>query len=452
MDKTTEYEENMQLEKIDITVMLNDYIQLLLKRWKLIILFMIIGSGIVTLIQQITYKPVYTASSTYAIYLNDENKNNYYNNTTAQQMAKSFPYILTSGVLQRKVAKSMGENTITGNISSAVTENTNFLVLSVSDSNPQSAYHTLQAVIQNYPEVSERIIGKVKMELLDETGIPDQPDNPKSMKKSIFWGGISGLGISFVYLLIFLITRKTIRREEDCKKKVNKKCLGDIPKIEIKERSHQKEFHPTIFQKNIDQHFIESFQLLSRKVIHEMDKNKAKSILVTSTSPGEGKSTVAVNLALSLAKSGKKVTLVDCDLRNPSDAEIFGEPKEVGIVDFLSDKVKLSECMIEGKDILSENIPFLLINGGKAVEDGVPFLSNHKIQDLIKILEEKMDYVIVDTPPVGLITDASIVASYVDGAVFVVKKDYATTTHILEAMEHLADSNIKLYGCILNGK
>ena len=454
MSKEIDYVAGENIEKIDIMIMLTNFFHAIKKSWKKMLIFILIGSISCTLYENFIYRASYTASSTYAVYLNSsssgETGSNYYNNSVAKQVGETFPYILTSSILQRKVAIALGIDSVPGEITAKVKENTNFLTISVKDTEPQRAYDTLQAVINNYQEVSEPIIGRVTMDSLDETGIPATPDTEKNLKGKAIEGGILGLLMGILYALIMIFVRKTILREEDCKKKINIKCLGTIPHVREKERSKKIEMHPTVIKKNIDRDFVEGFQIVRNKIEQSAKQHNLKSILITSAMSGEGKSTVAVNIALSLAKAGKNVALVDADLRNPSDSEILQIKEGKGLIDYLKGNAEFSECIMQGKEILSTPLPLLYIKGGKPVEDGAEVLANHRIKELIEILEQKMDYVIIDTPPVGLLTDCSILAQYVDGAVFVVKQDYVKANDILESMENLTDSNVYMMGCVLN--
>lgn len=93
----------------------------------------------------------------------------------------------------------------------------------------------------------------------------------------------------------------------------------------------------------------------------------------------------------------------------------------------------------------------MFLRGGNAVKDASDYLSRDWMKKLVLTLEQQVDYVILDAGPVGLLTDASILAQYVEGVVFVVKKDFTKVDKILEAMEQLTDSETEILGCILNG-
>ena len=180
--------EKQELELIDITEMLNDYFRIFRRMWARVLILTILCSGLFYVKARIQYVPMYTASAVFTI--NIQNNTNdelgvtaFYDNAAAEQMAKTFPYILTSGVLRRRVAEDMGTDWVSGNIQASVAENTNLLTISVTDQDAGRAYAVLESVVKNYPTVSEVIIGRVHMEMLDETGIPPYPDNPKNFKR-----------------------------------------------------------------------------------------------------------------------------------------------------------------------------------------------------------------------------------------------------------------------------
>ena len=98
-----------------------------------------------------------------------------------------------------------------------------------------------------------------------------------------------------------------------------------------------------------------------------------------------------------------------------------------------------------------ENNRLLFVPGGKPIADGANLLGSESMNQLVTSLKNRMDYVILDSAPVGLLTDASVLAQYADGALFIVKKDYAKVDYILNGIGHLLDSNIHMTGCVLNG-
>lgn len=443
-------------DKIDITLLLTDFLRALSLMWGRVVVLAIIGAVILGVMAYRSYVPMYTASTTFTIKIRNAQggtTSTYYDNSAAEQLAKTFPYILTSGVLQRRVASELGVSSISGRISASSIDNTNLFTLSVEDRDPENAYQILQAVVNNYPSLSESIIGKVNMKVLDETGVPTAPSNARDLSGKIQKGAVAGGALGLLWVLAVTLLRKTVRREEDCIKYVNQKCLGGVPYIRVKERSKNTEVRLNILDEKIDPEFKESIRIIRNKVERSAKEHKLKTILVTSTMPGEGKSTIAVNMALSLAQEGKRVVLMDCDLRNPSDSEILNFESELGLVDFLKGDINPKDCMYSASRIgIDKSIPFFFIPGGKAIEDGDNYLGNRRMKLIIESLQDHVDYLILDSAPVGLLTDASLIAQYADGVVFIIKKDHVKTDDILRGIEHLAESKIQMIGCVLNGE
>lgn len=444
-------------ERINVTALLLDLLRVLRKMWINVVALVVICAVGFGAYAHFTYVPQYTAYTSFTVNIWDEESESgiaaYYDNAAAEQMASSFPYILTSGVLQRMIAEDMGSDGVSGTINASVVENTNLFTLSVTDTDPERAEKTLEAVIKNYPQVSESVIGKVNMNVLDESGVPEAPDGSADIKGNAVKGAVAGFAIGFAWVVLVALMRKTIRSEEDCQKYINQRCLGSVPLVKIKERSNKSKSLLNITKRNVDPNFKEAVRIVRNKVERYTKEGSMKRILVTSALSGEGKSTLAVNLAISLAQEGKSVTLIDCDLRNPSDAEIMDVTPEKGLIDFLKGEAELKDCLLLSKNMYlnGEKSRLVFIPGGKAVADGSNLLGSDKMKEVLDMVNNSSEYIILDSAPVGLLTDASELAQFADCAMFVVKKDHAKAEHIMSGIEHLAESSIPVIGCVLNG-
>lgn len=149
--------------------------------------------------KRFTYSPYYIASSTFTISssISSENSNTYIENATANQMAKSFPYILQSGAFKQVLAEDLGMQSVPGTIEAEVMENTNLFTLKVTESSPELAQKVLESVVKNYPSVAEFVIGSSQLTLMDESGVPTAPANPFSYKHELEIG--AAIGILYVY-------------------------------------------------------------------------------------------------------------------------------------------------------------------------------------------------------------------------------------------------------------
>lgn len=457
---STQNEENKQTEEglIDIVGLLTDYFRTLRRMWIWVLILAVAGGTFSYLRSYMTWSPRYTASATFTITASQDGSDSttgsyaFYDNSTAEQMANTFPYILTSGVLSRRAAETMGREAVSGQITASSEANTNLFTMSVTDSDAGLAYETLQAVIQCYPEVSEVIIGRTNMQLLDETGIPAYPDNPRDGKGALVKGAGAGALLGLLWAGAVTISRMTVKKKEDFQTRAHMKCIGEVPQVAMKKRSRESRNVLNILNEKTDPAFEEAMQLVRGKVEYSAWRHHSKTILVTSALAGEGKSTLAVNLALAFSKSGKRAALIDCDLRHPSDRKILGLEEGSGLYEVLTREARLGDVLLTGKDMeMDEEFKFCFLPGGKAAEDGSRLLGSERMQKVIETVQEKVDYVILDSAPAGLLTDAGVLAQYADSAIFVIKRDFASTTHIMEGLEELSESRVHLIGGILNG-
>lgn len=457
---STQNEENKQTEEglIDIVGLLTDYFRTLRRMWIWVLILAVAGGAFSYIRSYMTWSPRYTASATFTITASQDGSDSttgsyaFYDNSTAEQMANTFPYILTSGVLSRRAAETMGRETVSGQITASSEANTNLFTMSVTDSDAGLAYETLQAVIQCYPEVSEVIIGRTNMQLLDETGIPAYPDNPRDGKGALVKGAGAGALLGLLWAGAVTISRMTVKKKEDFQTRAHMKCIGEVPQVTMKKRSRESRNVLNILNEKTDPAFEEAMQLVRGKVEYSAWRHHSKTILVTSALAGEGKSTLAVNLALAFSKSGKRAALIDCDLRHPSDRKILGLEEGSGLYEVLTREARLGDVLLTGKDMeMDEEFKFCFLPGGKAAEDGSRLLGSERMQKVIEAVQEKVDYVILDSAPAGLLTDAGVLAQYADSAIFVIKRDFASTTHIMEGLEELSESRVHLIGGILNG-
>lgn len=457
---STQNEENKQTEEglIDIVGLLTDYFRTLRRMWIWVLILAVAGGTFSYLRSYMTWSPRYTASATFTITASQDGSDSttgsyaFYDNSTAEQMANTFPYILTSGVLSRRAAETMGREAVSGQITASSEANTNLFTMSVTDSDAGLAYETLQAVIQCYPEVSEVIIGRTNMQLIDETGIPAYPDNPRDGKGALVKGAGAGALLGLLWAGAVTISRMTVKKKEDFQTRAHMKCIGEVPQVTMKKRSRESRNVLNILNEKTDPAFEEAMQLVRGKVEYSAWRHHSKIILVTSALAGEGKSTLAVNLALAFSKSGKRAALIDCDLRHPSDRKILGLEEGSGLYEVLTREARLGDVLLTGKDMeMDEEFKFCFLPGGKAAEDGSRLLGSERMQKVIEAVQEKVDYVILDSAPAGLLTDAGVLAQYADSAIFVIKRDFASTTHIMEGLEELSESRVHLIGGILNG-
>lgn len=187
----------------------------------------------------------------------------------------------------------------------------------------------------------------------------------------------------------------------------------------------------------------EALQKLQINIEFSSIDEKLKVLAITSSSQGEGKSTTIANLANLYALKGKKILLIDLDLRRPTVHYYFNLANEKGITDYCSDKVSEKELINKikpGLDIIvrGEDTPF-----------PTKVLESNKINDLINRLKDQYDYILLDTPPISVVSDALLVSRYAEGFVFVAEQSRTKKSDLKESLKVLKNHNVNLIGVVL---
>lgn len=191
----------------------------------------------------------------------------------------------------------------------------------------------------------------------------------------------------------------------------------------------------------------EAYKSLRTNVAFSIAGGDSKCIGVTSPNRGDGKSSVAVNLAISFAQIGKKVVLVDCDMRLPTVARKLGIKRSPGLSDYLVGEKSINECIFS-----VSKLGFAVVPAGNIPPDPTTLLESKEMRELLGVLRNYYDYIIVDLPPVLPVPDAMILSKHIDGYLIVVKSGTAEYRNVSDALKQLqfADSNI--IGFVYNGK
>ena len=172
---------------------------------------------------------------------------------------------------------------------------------------------------------------------------------------------------------------------------------------------------------------------------------KLRTIVVTSSEAGEGKSTVASNLAYILSQSGKKIILIDCDLRKPSLHRKFGESNDYGLTDYLIGKYSLDNVIKQ----IDNNL--YLLTSGHIPPNPAEVIASQGMEDLIEKLKNDFEHIILDTPPVRAVTDGQILAGKSDGTLLVVRAEKTRGESIIQGYKELEKVRAKVLGSIING-
>lgn len=200
--------------------------------------------------------------------------------------------------------------------------------------------------------------------------------------------------------------------------------------------------------KNLEFTAIEQYKLLRTNLSFTVPADvKCPIIGVTSSIRGEGKSTTAINLSYVLAENGKKVLLVDADLRIPSIAKKMEMNSSPGLTDFLMDYESQQLSVFKSK--LLDN--WYILPSGNLPPNPSELLGSRRMEQIFGILSEKFDYIIVDLPPVNIVSDALAISNFITGLVVVIRQEYTSRKELEHCFRQIKLSNVKVLGCVLNG-
>ncbi len=201
--------------------------------------------------------------------------------------------------------------------------------------------------------------------------------------------------------------------------------------------------------KNLNFTATEQYKLLRTNLnftLHE--DQKCPIIGVTSAMRGEGKSTTAVNLSYVLAESGKRVLLIDADLRIPSIAKKLGINQIPGLTNLLMDFDVQNDCIIKSE----HHSNWYIMPAGNLPPNPSELLGSKRMQLALETLSKNLDYIVIDLPPVNLVSDALAISKCITGMIVVIREDYTEKKELETCFRQLNLSNVKVLGCVLNGE
>ena len=443
-EKTTN---GTELEKIDLLAMFSDFLHRYRKLWWVSLVLTLLFGAMSYYRVTTNYSPSYVAEATVSVEIVNGGARG--NQNTAEQMGSIFPYILTSGALSDVIASDLGTNGVPGSIRVTNITGTNLLTITVTSSDPENAYAVLQSVMKNYPEVAQYVVGQTMLTVIDDGGVPTDTGRTSVIRGSVTRGALVGYVLSLFIVLLSAVSMRTIRTESELRSMLNVPCLGTLPACRIKQRRKSDRTEINILYDANRSEYIEAMRLIRTRLERQLTDKKV--LMVTSSIPGEGKSTVAANLAISMALKGKRVALIDCDLHNPTVGKIFRlKGKFPGLVSLLRGKCTLEETLYEVKTN-GNPLGLTILPGGEKETRLVEILGSAAMGALVDKMREQYDVVIMDTPPSAILVDAMMLLSHVDAVAYVVMNDFARRRYIFNGVSELLTGDAPIVGCILNG-
>ena len=425
-------------------------IRALLKDWWMILTAGLVGLIIAYIMAGVAYTPSYTSSMTFIV-SSKGSTNNLSDLTAANEMAETFGEVLNSRLLKKRVQEELNLGYLPGTIETSVVAETNLMTLRVSAPSPEHAFKIMKSVLNNYSEITDYVLSNVVLDVLEAPQVPTAPSNPISARWLMRKYALVGMALMVALLALIDYLRDDVKNEKEVEQKLDTKLFGTIYH-EVKNKTLKSKLQKTkkglaVTDPTRSFMFVENYKKLRTKIMYKLRQRNGKIILITSVMENEGKSTVAANIALTLAQKSNKVVLMDGDIRRPAIYKILQKKlsKEEEIGEFLKGETEIGKVLR-----FDPETSLNLLIGSKHYSNSTELVSGERMRTLLKAARKFADYIVIDSPPTSLMADAEILAEYADVSILVVRQSTASVRMINDTIDMLEDSNSELLGCIYN--
>ncbi|MEA9986515.1 polysaccharide biosynthesis tyrosine autokinase [Subtercola sp. RTI3] len=431
------------------TLEIRDYFRILRKGWVLIVVCVCVGVAVASIVS-ITAVPKYQAFSKVFVSIQSAGTvaDLSQGSSFAQNQVKSYADIVATPVVLQPVIDSLGLQTtaseLATRVSASIASGTVVVEIDVSDGSPTRAADIANSLSTSFENVVSKIVpvdaqgvSPVKITVLQQAMVPSEPYSP-STKVNIPLGAVIGLVLGLILAVVTQTLDTRIRSEHDIEQITDAPILGAVafdPKASTR---------PLVVHDHPRSPRAESFRTLRTNLQFIGSGNARRSFVVTSSIPGEGKSTSAVNLAIVAASAGTRVVLIDADLRKPKVADYLGLEGGAGLTDVLVGRANVDDVLQRwGVHDL------FVLPAGRIPPNPSELLGSNSMIALIGELENRYDLVIFDAPPLLPVTDAAILSIHTGGALVMVAAGRAHRGQLKGSILALKNVGSKVAGIVL---
>lgn len=444
---------------------LRDLLAMLLRRWWLIVLCALLAGGTAYGYTRYFMTPVYVASN--MLFLGKEDTRIPMDLITVEvnnQLIVDYRELLRTKMVSREVIAQLDldvpESIIRRGVGVNVISNSRMFSISFTSPDPQFATEVVNKLAEVLVVKAKEIIQVNNVVVIDRAEVPTSPVGPDARRNTML-AALVGLmaAVGIIFLLEFL--DRTFKKPEDMERRLGVAVLGEVPEFEgeprVSKRKRQQQLKKVVqpevrtLSRNLIAHShpksaaAEAYRSL-RTNLHYISVDKPlRSMVITSPSISDGKSTTAANIAISLAQSGLRVLLVDGDLRKPKLHRYFALKNASGLTSLLADDASL-EAVVQ----TVPEIPNLeVITSGPIPPNPVEILISDRLRQVLEQLAATYDFMVIDSPPAAQVTDSAILSKLTDGALLVVSAGETGIEATIRAMKALNTVQANVLGTLL---
>jgi non-specific protein-tyrosine kinase len=412
------------------------------ERWLLVVSFILVATGVALLITELTPKS-YTATAQVLVSATptsdpaNQNSANVFAQLQVATYAKVIDAPQVLKYIQTDLHLGLSDSTLKGKLSASALTGVSIIEVHANDGSASRAANLANSAARGLIAAVQGITSSVKVFL---TGPADQPSSPSDPKPllNIALGALLGLLVGAALAVARDILDNRIKDPESLAKVADASLMGVIVEDPWTER------HAIATRAGNRNIRAENFRQLRANLQFANVDEHPRVIAVTSSVPEEGKTTVAINLASTLAEAGFSVCLVDADLRRPTVAKVLGLVSPVGLTSVLIQQIALNDALQHAGSTL------YVLASGPTPPNPSEVLASSYVRDVIRSLLESVDYVIIDTAPLLPVADGSEVAALADGTLLVARHGVTTDTNVQRSVNTLHRVDAKIIGVVLN--
>lgn len=429
---------------------LQDYLLIVRKRWLSIVLLTVFGAAAGAGLA-LTTTPMY--KSTTQLFVSVQGGASTSDllqgaNFTRQQVT-SYAQLVTSPLVLNPVIDDLGldrrSETLAESVSVSSPLNTSLINITVTDENPAIGAAMANAMAEQVRDVIADLetptdggVSAVKVSVVRDATAAEAPSSP-NLKLNVALGLFVGLALGVAIAVLREVLNTRVRSDADVSRVTDTSVIGTIPD------DPEAPEHPLIVQSSPHSQRSEAFRRLRTNLQFLDIADRPQSIVITSSLPGEGKSTTSINVAITLADAGTRVALIDADLRRPSVAKYMGLEGKVGLTTVLIGRASVEDVIQPWGNGFLHVLP-----AGQIPPNPSELLGSLAMAHLLEKLTSQYDVVIIDTAPLLPVTDAAILSKLTGGALLVVGADKLHRNQLAESVGALETVGARILGIVVN--